>query len=119
MDFDNDSNDPITRKELSAFVFGYINCVADVIKQTIAEASKDKPNPEAANFTTQIAREYLMNLHGKVADRLDLEPESFHRLMTDEIKDVIDTISHEAWKSMTILEDKIKPKHTNWREENR
>ena len=116
MDFDNDT---ITKKEMSAFVFGYINCVAEVIKQTIAEANKDKFNPEATSFTTQIAREYLMDLHGKVADRLDLQPESFHRLMTPEIKDVIDTISHEAWKSMSILEDKIKPKHTNWREENR
>lgn len=120
MDFDNDSNDPITRREMSAFVFGYLNCVAEVIKQTISEANTSKPNPEAVKFTTSIAREYITHLHSTVSERLDLEPELFHRLMTDEVKDVIDTIAHEAWKSMSILEDNIKPTtNTNWREDNR
>ena len=114
----------MTNGEVTAFTFGYLNAIAELIKQTISEADRRSPsNNGAATATRKLATEYLWDMQDKIAERLHIPDKSFKRFMNQDILRVINIITEEAHNSMSILDremERLMKDHSgDWREENR
>ena len=125
------SDHDMTRGEVTAFTFGYLNAIAEIIRQTIASAEKKSHNERAGIETRKLGADYMNDLHDRVGTALGIPSKAFDRFMNRDIVDVMGIIGKEAYKSTKILDDEIdkvmeeshKYKHnqsqSNWREENR
>ena len=125
------SDHDMTRGEVTAFTFGYLNAIAEIIRQTITSAEKRSHNEGAAIETRKLGADYMNDLHDRVGTKLGIASESYNRFMNQDIVEVMGIIGEEAYKSTKILDDEIgkimgeshKYKHnhsqSNWREENR
>ena len=114
----------MTRGEVTAFTFGYLNAIAEIIKQTITEAERESHNNGASIATRKLAAGYMSNTLIKVASRLKIQTKEYNRFMNNDIALVMRIIGDEATKSMSILDKEMErlisnKQSSNWREENR
>ena len=93
-----DEVDSISQKEFASFVFGYLNCVSQMIGQTIRDVDKATPNPEAKDFVKNLAATYMANVSVGIQDKMNLPKD---------IREACDIIAQEASSNLDILDSKI------------
>ena len=102
-----DEVEPVTQKEFASFVFGYLNCVSEMIGQTIRQADKESPNEEARDFTKKLAATYMASVSQGIAKKMNLPNGAFNKYMTDEIRNACYIIAREASDNLDILDTKV------------
>jgi len=102
-----DEVDSISQKEFASFVFGYLNCVSQMIGQTIRDVDKATPNPEAKDFVKNLAATYMANVSVGIQDKMNLPKGAFSKYMTKDIREACDIIAQEASSNLDILDSKI------------
>ena len=102
-----DNVDPITQKEFASFVFGYLNCVSQMIGQTIGDVNKTTPNPEAVKYVQEIAATYMAKVSMGISKEMGLPKNVFNKYMTKEIRDACNIIAHQASINLEDLDDKL------------
>ena len=115
-----DEVEPITQKEFASFVFGYLNCVSEMIGQIIHQADKSSPNEAAKDFTKKIAATYMANVSQDISKRMNLPSGVFNKYMTQEIRDACQIIAHEATNNLATLDAKVnemKERHESYKRE--
>jgi hypothetical protein len=115
-----DNVEPTTQDEFASFVFGYLNCVAEMIGQTIRQADKESPNEEAKDFTSKLAASYMANVSQSICKEMGLPSGSFNKYMTKEIRNACEIIAREAGNSLDVLDSKmneLKESHSSYKRE--
>ena len=115
-----DNVEPISQKEFASFVFGYLNCVSQMIGQTIRDVDKETPNPEAKDFVKQLAASYMANVSVGISRQMGLPKGAFNKYMTRDIREACDIIAHEASKNLDVLDSKLskmKDHHESYKRE--
>ena len=115
-----DNVEPTTQKEFASFVFGYLNCVSQMIGQTISDVDKATPNAGAKDFVKKLAATYMANVSVGIQDQMNLPKGAFNKYMTREIRDAVDMIAFEASKNLDILDSKLsemKDHHESYKRE--
>ena len=102
-----DEVEPITQKEFASFVFGYLNCVGEMIGQTIHHADKESPNAEARDFTKELAATYMATVSQDIQKKMNLPDGAFHKYMTKDIQNACLIIAREASNNLDILDTKV------------
>jgi len=117
-----DEVEAVTQKEFASFVFGYLNCVGEMIGQIICQADKSAPNEAAKDFTKKIAATYMANVSHDITKRMNLPNGAFNKYMTQEIRDACEIIAHEATNNLTTLDAKVnemRKHHESYKRERR
>ena len=115
-----DNVEPTTQKEFASFVFGYLNCVSEMIGQTIRQADKESPNEGAKDFTKKLAANYMANISMDICKEMNLPSGAFNKYMTKEIREACAIIAREAGNSLNILDSKVnemKEHHESYKRE--
>ena len=115
-----DNVEPTTQDEFASFVFGYLNCVSEMIGQTIHQVDKETPNPEAKDFVKQLAATYMANVSHSICKEMNLPSGAFNKYMTKEIREACAIIAREAGNSLNILDSKVnemKEHHESYKRE--
>ena len=115
-----DEVEPITQKEFASFVFGYLNCVSEMIGQTIHQADEESPNEAAKDFVKQLAATYMANVSVGIQDKMNLPKGVFNKYMTKDIRNACHIIAHEASKNLDVLDSKVeqmKEHHESYKRE--
>lgn len=115
-----DNVEPTSQDEFASFVFGYLNCVAEMIGQTIRQTDKETPNPEAKDFVSQLAATYMANVSQSICKQMGLSSRAFNKYMTKEIREACTIIAREAGNSLEILDSKVdemKERHESYKRE--
>ena len=102
-----DNVEPTTQKEFASFVFGYLNCVAEMIGSTIREADKESPNESAKDFTSKLAATYMANVSQSICKEMNLPSGAFNKYMTKEIREACAIIAKKANDNLDILDGKV------------
>ena len=117
-----DNVEPTTQKEFASFVFGYLNCVSEMIGQTIHQADEESPNEEAKDFVKKLAANYMANVSHSICKEMNLPSGAFNKYMTKEIREACAIIAREASNSLNILDGKVnemKEHHESYKRERR
>ena len=117
-----DNVDDISQEEFASFVFGYLNCVSEMIAQTIHQADKESPNEAAKDFTKKLAANYMAKVSMAISKKMGLPSGAFNKYMTKEIRDACDIIAQEASSSLDVLDgqvDDMKAHHESYKRERR
>ena len=112
--------EPISQKEFASFVFGYLNCVSEMIAQTIHDVDSKAPNPEAKEFVKKIGATYMSSVTSSIAKQMNLPKNAFSKYMTQEIRDACDIIAQEANSNLDVLDSKVegmKEQHESYKRE--
>jgi len=112
--------EPISQKEFASFVFGYLNCVSEMIAQTIHDVDSKAPNPEAKEFVKKIGASYMASVTTSIAKQMNLPKDAFSKYMTQEIRDACNIIAQEASSSLDVLDgqvDDMKAHHESYKRE--
>ena len=115
-----DEVEPVTQKEFASFVFGYLNCVSEMIGQTIHQADNESPNEEAKDFTKQLAATYMANVSHGIAKKMNLPDGAFNKYMTVEMRKACHIIARVASDNLQILDTKVnelKERHDSYKRE--
>ena len=102
-----DNVEPTTQDEFASFVFGYLNCVAEMIGSTIREADKESPNEAAKDFTSKLAATYMANVSQSICKEMNLPSGAFNKYMTKEIREACAIIAKKASDNLDILDSKV------------
>ena len=102
-----DNVEPTTQDEFASFVFGYLNCVAEMIGSTIRQADKESPNEEAKDFTSKLAATYMANVSQSICKEMNLPSGAFNKYMTKEIREACAIIAKKASDNLDILDSKV------------
>ena len=117
-----DEVEPISQKEFASFVFGYLNCVSQMIGQTIRDVDRATPNPEAKNFVKELAATYMANVSQSICKEMGLPSGAFNKYMTKEIREACAIIAKKASDNLDILDSKVdqmKEHHESYKRERR
>mgnify|MGYP003154086952 CR=1 FL=1 len=115
-----DEVDNISQNEFASFVFGYLNCVSQMIGQTIRDVDTATPNPEARDFVKNVAASYMANVSVGISKQMGLPKGAFNKYMTKEIREACDIIAREASKNLDTLDSKLskmKEHHASYKRE--
>ena len=115
-----DNVEPTTQKEFASFVFGYLNCVSEMIGQTIHQADEESPNEAAKDFVKNLAANYMANVSHSICKEMGLPSGAFNKYMTKEIREACAIIAREASNSLNILDSKVdqmKEHHESYKRE--
>ena len=99
--------EPTSQKEFASFVFGYLNCVSEMIAMTIRDIDKQTPNEKAKDFVSKLGATYMASVSQGVAKQMNLPSDVFSKYMTKEIHDACKIIAQEAGKNLDTLEGKL------------
>ena len=115
-----DEVEPVTQKEFASFVFGYLNCVSEMIGQTIHQADKESPNEAAKDFTKKLAATYMANVSQSICKEMGLPSGAFNKYMTKEIREACAIIAKQANDNLDILDSKVdemRERHESYKRE--